>query len=128
MTKHVDARKLATISAGEYAIRFVCGGIITVMTGLIAHKWGPVVGGLFLGFPAILPASLTLIQKHDSTAAARHDSFGSTAGSIGLAAFGVVTWLLPAVLPGAAVLAIAAAIWFGAALGAYAIGDRLLRS
>ncbi len=35
-------------------------------TGLIAQHWGPVVGGLFLSFPAILPASATLIERHET--------------------------------------------------------------
>ena len=49
----------------EYAIRFVFGGSITVMAGVIAEKFGPVVGGLFLAFPAIFPASATLVEKHE---------------------------------------------------------------
>jgi hypothetical protein len=51
----------------EYAIRFVIGGAITVITGILAKSYGPVVGGLFLAFPAILPASATLISKHEKT-------------------------------------------------------------
>lgn len=35
----------------EYAIRFVVGGRVTVMTGMIAKEFGPVAGGLFLGLP-----------------------------------------------------------------------------
>jgi hypothetical protein len=38
-----------------YAIRFVIGGLITTATGLVARKFGPVVGGLFLAYPAIFP-------------------------------------------------------------------------
>jgi hypothetical protein len=48
----------------EYAIRFVLGGAMTVIAGLIAARFGSVVGGLFLAFPAIFPASATLIEKH----------------------------------------------------------------
>ena len=49
----------------EYAIRFFFGGLITVATGLIANKFGPAVGGLFLAFPAIFPATATLIASHE---------------------------------------------------------------
>ena len=49
----------------EYLVRFVIGGGITVMAGLIADRFGPTVGGLFLAFPAIFPASATLIEKHE---------------------------------------------------------------
>jgi hypothetical protein len=48
----------------EYLIRFALGGMMTVIAGLIAAGFGPVVGGLFLAFPAIFPASATLIEKH----------------------------------------------------------------
>jgi Protein of unknown function (DUF3147). len=48
----------------EYLVRFVLGGAMTVVAGLIAARFGPVVGGLFLAFPAIFPASATLIEKH----------------------------------------------------------------
>jgi len=49
----------------EYAVRFILGGLITVSAGLIAKKFGPTVGGLFLAFPAIFPASATLVDKHE---------------------------------------------------------------
>ena len=48
----------------EYLVRFVLGGAMTVVAGLIAARFGPVSGGLFLAFPAIFPASATLIEKH----------------------------------------------------------------
>jgi len=41
----------------KYATRFFIGGAITVFAGVIAKKFGPTVGGLFLAFPAIFPAS-----------------------------------------------------------------------
>ncbi len=34
----------------EYALRFAFGGAVTVGAGLIANKWSPGVGGLFLRF------------------------------------------------------------------------------
>ena len=49
----------------EYLIRFGLGGVTTVLAGLIAVRWGPVIGGLFLAFPAIFPASATLVEKHE---------------------------------------------------------------
>ena len=50
----------------EYGLRFFFGGAITVATGLIAKRYGPVFGGLFLAFPAIFPASATLVEKHET--------------------------------------------------------------
>ena len=49
----------------EYALRFVLGGLATVFTGLIASFYGPVTGGLFLAFPAIFCASITLVERHE---------------------------------------------------------------
>ena len=47
----------------EYLIRFVSRRGDDLIAGLIAARFGPVVGGLFLAFPAIFPASATLIEK-----------------------------------------------------------------
>ena len=48
----------------EYAKRFLFGGAVTVIAGMLAKIYGPVFGGLFLAFPAIFPASATLLEKH----------------------------------------------------------------
>jgi hypothetical protein len=85
----------------EFGTRFLLGGIITAVAGLIAEQWGPGIGGLFLAFPAIFPASATLIEKHQKEAkeakglhgsvrarnAAAVDAAGAAIGSIGLVAF-----------------------------------------
>ena len=92
----------------EYLVRFVLGGAMTVIAGLIAARFGPVVGGLFLAFPAIFPASATLIEKHvrenkekkglpgarRGKEAAVLDAVGATLGSFGLAAFALIIWLV----------------------------------
>ena|SRR5215218_6986333 len=104
----------------SYVLRFLLGGVITAATGLIASQFGPVVGGLFLAFPAILPASMTLVAKHSGKRAAGDGALGAVAGSMGLLAFGTATWLLaeqvPAwlLLPGAllAWLAVTLALWW----------------
>lgn len=117
----------------EYAIRFLFGGLITAVAGIIAKEFGAVVGGLFLAFPAIFPASATLIEKHEKQKkekrglrgtrrgreAASVDAAGSAMGSIGLFVFAVLVWqFLPAhnagmVLPGATAvwLAVSVMIW-----------------
>jgi len=47
--------------------RFVLffGGLVTAIAGVIAKQFGAAVGGLFLAFPAIFPASATLIEKRE---------------------------------------------------------------
>jgi hypothetical protein len=92
----------------EVLIRYVLGGLATVVAGLVAQIWGPVTGGLFLALPAIFCASATLIEKHERRRkeekglegrergkdAAALDAAGSGLGSMGLAAFAAVMWLL----------------------------------
>jgi len=41
------------------------GGLVTAIAGVIAKQFGAAVGGLFLAFPAIFPASATLIEKRE---------------------------------------------------------------
>ena len=101
---HLDA--LLKNKWSDYALRFVIGGAVTVATGLVAAKWGPVVGGLFLAFPAIFPGGATLIEKQEKmkklkagkspgdrgSEAVALDVFGSALGCIGLIAFAVLCW------------------------------------
>jgi hypothetical protein len=42
----------------------IAGGIITVIAGVIARKWVPESAGCF-SLPGHIPASTTLIEKHD---------------------------------------------------------------
>ena len=110
----------------EFAIRFLFGGAITVVAGLIAKHYGPVFGGLFLAFPAIFPASATLVETHENRKkrqagisrtmrgrfAAALDARGAALGTIGLALFGLTVWKL---LPGwnaAGTLLAALGVWF----------------
>jgi len=90
----------------EYAVRFLFGGLITAVAGIIAKQFGPVIGGLFLAFPATFPASATLIEKHEKQKkkekglrgmrrgreAASVDAAGSVIGSVGLLVFASIVW------------------------------------
>jgi hypothetical protein len=58
-------------------------------------------GWLFLAFPSILPASLTLVVQHDGRRAAADDALGSVVGAVGLAAFGAVVGYAPSTWSGA---------------------------
>jgi Protein of unknown function (DUF3147) len=118
----------------EYLIRFALGGAVTVVAGLIAARFGSVVGGLFLAFPAIFPASATLIEKHvrrrkekaglsgvrRGREAAALDAAGAALGSLGLAAFAVVIWLLIERSPALA-LVLATAAWLTVAVLAWTV-------
>jgi len=40
----------------EHGTRFLFGGAVTALAGIIAKEYGPAIGGLFLAFPAIFPS------------------------------------------------------------------------
>jgi hypothetical protein len=96
-----------------------------VLAGLIAKKFGPGLGGLFLAFPAIFPASASLIETHEKERkhqagmhgtmrgreAAGLDAFGTAMSAVGLAAFAAVVWLLLARFQAALVIAGATLVW-----------------
>jgi uncharacterized membrane protein (GlpM family) len=118
----IDAAALGTHSWKEHAVRFVFGGVVTAVAGLIAHLYGPVIGGLFLAFPAILPATVTLVKNHDGRRAAVEDTGGAALGAVGMLAFGAVVWLLAERLAAWQVLGLAALAWLLVSAALWAIG------
>jgi Protein of unknown function (DUF3147) len=102
----VDLSALKETKPHQYAARFLFGGLCTVFAGLIAKRFGPGVGGLFLAFPAIFPAGASLIESHEKQrkaqihsdgtnrgrVAASLDSAGASLGCIGLSGFAFVLW------------------------------------
>jgi hypothetical protein len=107
----LDTRGLKNTKPWEYAVRFVFGGVVAALAGLITKIWGPVVGGLFLAFPAILPASLTLVKQHDGREQAVDDARGGRLGSVGLIGFAVIVWMAAQSWPAFAVLVVATVVW-----------------
>ena len=110
----------------QFALRFFFGGTICVLAGVIAEKYGPRVGGLFLAFPAIFPASATLMEneeKEKKQRAGLHgairgrkvagvDAVGAAIGSLGMIAFAAIVWrLLPGRSP-SLILLDATLAWF----------------
>ena len=90
----VKFENLRSARARDYAVRFAFGAGVSLVAGLVSIRFGPRAGGLFLAFPAILPASLTLIEKKDGNREARADAAGGILGAVALAAFALVAWLL----------------------------------
>jgi Protein of unknown function (DUF3147) len=131
MKVKIDPAELARVKWYEYAIRFLFGGAVTAIAGVIAKRFGPVAGGLFLSFPAILPASATLIEKHEiqkkrragidgrsrGRQAAALDAAGAAMGSFGLMLFGLTVWELLPPDHGWKILAFAIFVWFVTAVG-----------
>jgi hypothetical protein len=108
----------------DYLVRFVFG-VMTVITGLVSAHWGPIVGGLFLAFPAILPASLTLVVRHAGKIKAGDDAAGAAVGALGLAVFAVIVWKTARTESAWLVLALASAAWLIVSVGACAGCDRI---
>ncbi len=123
-----DLGGLKKYGSKEYILRFAFGGAITAATGVVAHFFGPVIGGLFLAFPAILPASVTLIQHHEDHRAAEADAFGAACGSIGLLAFGAAVWLLMPHLAAWLVIGLAAIAWLLVSTAVWAPARRAVYS
>jgi hypothetical protein len=102
----VDMSALRGMQWQQYVVRFFLGGLVTVITGLLAQHFGPVFGGLFLAFPAIFPAGATLIAKRESQKKARQgldgnvrgrraaalDAAGATLGAVGMICFALLVW------------------------------------
>lgn len=101
-----EASSLRGTSWHQYALRFVLGGLVTVGAGVIAKLWGPVIGGLFLAFPAIFPAGVTLIASRECKKKTRAglkcgrrghrvaalDAAGAILGNVGLLGFAAWVW------------------------------------
>ena len=139
MKVHADFSALRRTKWYEYAIRFLFGGIVTAITGLIAKKFGPEVGGLFLAFPAIFPATATLIEKHEKQKkqrkglngtkrgrlAAGVDAAGAAMGAGGLLVFALIVWKLLPGRSGSMVLAAATLAWALVAISIWAAAEKI---
>ncbi|MGA8014448.1 MAG: nicotinamide-nucleotide amidohydrolase family protein [Candidatus Dormiibacterota bacterium] len=86
----LDLDDLSRLKTHEYLVRFAFGFAISVVAGLAAELFGGRVGGLFLAFPAILPATLTLLEKQNGTAQAVSDIRAAAIGGAALLAFAAV--------------------------------------
>ena len=73
----------------DYLLRFLFGASISAGAALIGLKF-PLIGGMFLAFPAILPASLTLVERDSGRKEAVIDAEGAIIGALGLLAFALV--------------------------------------
>lgn len=130
--------KLASIKGiqpHEWMVRFFFGGAVCVIAGLIAKRFGPEIGGLFLAFPAILPAGASMVEAHEKKHKARAgldgtrrgrvvaglDAAGAALGCFGLGGFAVACWLCLPRMSTAAALALATFAWLLLAVAAWVL-------
>jgi Protein of unknown function (DUF3147) len=115
---HFSLSRVRETTAKELGIRFAAGALTSVVAGVVTLLAGARVGGILLAFPAIMAASLTLIEEVQDSTQAREDARGAIVGASALTLFAVLGALCFGHLPGGVVLALATAVWVvGAALG-----------
>ncbi len=73
---------LCAVRLRDLAIRFAFGFVVSVLAGLMTVVFGNRIGGLFLAFPAILPASLTLIEQKEGRRQAEGNAVGAVIGAM----------------------------------------------
>ena len=125
-----DLWALRAIQWHQYVVRFFLGGLVTVVTGLLGQHFGPVFGGLFLAFPAIFPATATLIAERErqkktrqglhgevrGRRAAALDAAGAVLGAVGLICFALLVRKELVRYPAPLVLCAALLAWAGISL------------
>jgi hypothetical protein len=116
--------ELARTRPRDWLIRFVFGAGVSAFAGMVTAIAGPRVGGVFLAFPAILLASLTLVAREEGLRQASDEARGATFGTIGLAGFAVTAAALAGPWPPSATLCAAAMAWAVLAFGSFLLGRR----
>jgi Protein of unknown function (DUF3147) len=131
MVIKIDLSSLRRTKWHDYLVRFVLGGAMTVIAGLVAKHFGPVVGGLFLAFPAIFPASATLLDRDEREKKRRAgiprtirgrlavalDARGAALGCIAMGAFALLVWKELPSHNAVGVLVSAVGLWMAVAAG-----------
>jgi uncharacterized membrane protein (GlpM family) len=110
-----------SIKKRDLAVRFAFGAGASILAGAVTLATNSRIGGVFLAFPAILAASLTLIDEEDGSPDAREDARGAVVGAVALAAFATTCVALLNHLNAALVLAAATVVWAAVAVGLYLI-------
>ena len=108
--------KLRQTHGRDWLIRFGFGAGVSALAGVVAALAGPRLGGVFLAFPAILLASLTLVAKEEGVQQSRNEARGATFGTLGLAVFAVIVAVLTRRMPVWVALIAATTAWTFVAL------------
>lgn len=140
MKVRIDTSALKHSHWSGHLIRFALGGAITVVAGLVSKAFGPVIGGLLLAFPAILPAALVLLERSQNEqvhqpnrtgARARRAvvlaAAGAATGSLGLIAFALAAWRTFGATPTPLALIAATLAWALVAAFAWLVRTHMAR-
>ena len=107
----VDFGAIKRHKLSDYLTRFAFGAGISAAAAIVSAIFGAKVGGVLLAFPAIMPASLTLIEKAEGRQKARINAYAAIMGSVALIAFAIVASLGFKHWSGVAALLLASAAW-----------------
>ncbi len=116
-----EPKKIADVRARELLYRFLAGALTSIAAGGATLGLGARLGGILLAFPAILAASLTLIEQQEDSVHAREDARGATAGAVALVLFAVAAALTLGHLAAAMSLLIATVVWLITAILVYVV-------
>jgi hypothetical protein len=101
----VDVGALREIPLPALVVRFAFGATISVVAGLIGVLAGKAAGGVMLAAPAVLPATLTIVERHEGRGPAVTEVEGAVPGAVALIGFAGVAAASTARIPlGAALL------------------------
>ncbi|MEV6983563.1 DUF3147 family protein [Sphaerisporangium sp. NPDC051017] len=102
----IEPAKLRQIAPAAMALRFAFGAVVSMVSGWVGGRWGPLEGGIFLAFPAVLAATLTLIETEErNRILAAQDARGAVLGAIGMIAYALCVWTLATRIPAVAAMA-----------------------
>jgi hypothetical protein len=124
----IDFGAVREISPAALALRFAFGAGVSVIAGLIGVAAGQRAGGVFLAAPAVLPATLTIIEKQEGRGPAVTEVQGSVIGAVALIGFALVAAASTGKIPLGAALLAALATWVAVAVGGYLAQAALLPS
>ncbi|MFE7234785.1 DUF3147 family protein [Streptomyces sp. NPDC057596] len=94
---------------------------MSLLAAVVSRLFGSFVGGVFLAFPAVLPAGLTLVAEEEGLMSARDDARGAALGTLGLVAFAAVATVLLRHHSAWLALGTATAAWVVVSTGAYGV-------
>ncbi|HKC19320.1 MAG TPA: DUF3147 family protein [Candidatus Dormibacteraeota bacterium] len=117
----VAPAKVRSHHFSDYALRFAFGAGIALVAGVVGMLLGPKAGGVLLGFPAILPASLTLVQKKDGKDQASVDAVGAMLGAIAMIVFAVFVAVKAKTLAAVPTIVVALIVWLVVAVSLYVL-------
>ena len=117
----LDLSNLRDIRPSEYLTRFALGATVSIAAAIIGKVVSPRFGGMFLAFPAILPASLTLLETKQGTHRAGRDAIGAVLGGVALVAFAGIGESAIGRLPGPVALVLSLVGWLAVSVALYAL-------